>query len=167
MPPRNKAKYTCGNIIPSSCVPYTGNQDLAILPYVFPTEETPELDCNANINDVLDLYDQAIDKLVDFVDLSELEPGDLVFDPETVTVGELFEIVLTAIETNNAEIESVQTQLDEFSVEDAIINIDLGELAPAASQCAVAPDAYPLINILVLFANKIIELEERIEILES
>ena len=163
----NKAKYTCGSIIPSSCVPYTGNQELSILPYIFPTEETPELPCNANINDVLDLFDTAIDTLVIYTDLTELVPGDIDFDPATVTTGELFTLILEAVETNDAEIASVAEQLSDFSVEDALIGIDLGELAPAAAACAAGVNSYPLLNILILFVNKIIELEERIEILEQ
>lgn len=156
----DKKKYNCGQIVPSSCVPFTG-KDLT-----FVTDED-QLTCDANINDVIEKIDAALKVLVDANNFSTLVKNCLDFDPATVTAVELHQLEINTLCLHKGQIESLQTQFNEWNIGTEVLGINLGCLTPAAADCAVAANQYQLIALLQLFAAKLCDHETRITNLES
>src|SRR5688572_33397546 len=96
-------KYTCGTIIPSTCVPFQG-KDLKFLS----TEEQPA--CDANIDDVFDKISIAIDNLQQATDMATqtLSCGTL---PTTKTVKTILQAHADKICALSAIVTTLQAQL--------------------------------------------------------
>lgn len=157
----NSSKYNCGQIIPSSCVPFTGPQ------LTFP-KIIDQLDCDANINDVIFTIDAYLKILVDGNDFTLLDKGCLDFIPASVSAKQLHQLEITNICLLLGQTEALQTQFDEFNIGSHTVNIALpGCLTAAAAPCLMGVNTYTLISLLNLYAAKICELETRISNLES
>lgn len=155
----NDPKYNCGNVVPTSCVPYSGYKDLKVLAFLFPdNEDKQELDCNANATDVISVFDDAFEVLFQAIDLTEINPEELDFDPAQVTLLELLQILVTGVSNNETEINTLSTAFEEWDIDDELVEVDLGDLAPSLSACESDNGKYPLKAVLQLFANKINEL---------
>lgn len=151
-------KYNCGQVLPSSCVPFTG-KDLTIL------VEPNELSCDANLDEVIEKLDQAIKKLMDSNDFTELEPVEdcFEFNPATVTAKELHALEIEKLCIHEGQIAALQQQLNDLNIGNEIITINLPTcLQPDAAPCAVGTNEYQLISLLMLFANKLCDLEQQI-----
>jgi hypothetical protein len=135
------SKYQCGDIIPSSCVPYTG-KDLTIL------TDPNILACNANINDVIFLLDGTVKGILTDLDLTGLDPQGLSFIPATVKQNELDQILINTVQGTAAALTALTAQVNELNIGELDIQINLGCLAPAASACLIPPNTYPLIAVL-------------------
>lgn len=156
------SKYNCGSILPSSCIPYTG-KDLTIL--ALPTD----LDCDANLNDVIEKLDVAIKTLMDSNDFTGLTPviDCIDFDPLTVTAAELHELEIAKICELQGELDALTEQFNNLDIGTELITIILPEcLAPLAAPCASAENEYQLITLLNLFAAMLCDHETRISNLE-
>ena len=154
-------KCNCGQILPSSCVPFSG-KDLT-----FVTEDN-QLECDASIDDVIFKIDAALKKLIDGNDLTGLDKECLEFDPATITPAALHQFEITQICLNKASIEALQTQFNNLNIGTSIITIDLPDCLEAdAAPCAVGVNEYQLINLLILFANMLCDHETRISNLEA
>lgn len=151
--------YDCGIIVPSSCVPFSG-ENLTI------RSGDTQLKCDASINDVILEFDKDIKILNDANDFSELEPGCFDFDPETITNFELHQLEVAKICEHDQSIEDLQTLNEEFQVGDEIVTINLGCLTPEAASCAIGTNQYQLKALLALFASKLCNHETRISNLE-
>jgi len=140
-------KYSCGNILPSSCIPFTG-KDLKFLS----VDEQPA--CDADINDVFDKIAIAIDNLNQATDMATqtLTCGTL---PTTKTVKTILQAHADKICALSATVTALQTQLNSLNVANELITIDLGCLAPSAAPCQQGTNTYSLISILTLFKNEI------------
>lgn len=155
-------KYNCGQILPSSCIPFTG-KDLTIL------TSPDELACDSNLNDVIEKIDTAVKKLIDGNDFSDLTPVEdcIEFDPATVTAKDLHALELAMLCEHNAEIDALQEQLNNLDIGNEIVTINLPScLQPDAAPCAVGTNEYQLLSLLMLFANKLCDHETRISNLE-
>jgi hypothetical protein len=141
------AKSTCGNIVPSGCVPFTG-KDLKFLP----TEQQPA--CDADINDVFDKISIAIDNLQQATDMATqtLACGTL---PTTKTVKTVLQAHADKICALSATVTALQSQLNGLDIANELITINLGCLAASAAPCQQGSNTYSLISILSLFANEI------------
>jgi hypothetical protein len=140
-------KFTCGNIIPSSCVPFTG-KDLKFLS----VEEQPA--CDANIDDVFDKISIAIDNLKQATDMATqtLTCGTL---PVTKSVKTVLQAHADKICALNAVVTALQTQLASLDIANELITINLGCLSASAAPCQQGTNTYSLISILALFASEI------------
>lgn len=158
----NNSKYNCGNILASSCVPFTGAN------LTFLSEADLELfPCDANINDVIFYIDKYLKKLVDGNDFTDLDKDCLDFDPATIDAKGLHQIEITEICLMKGQIEALQTMVEDLNIGAETVTIDLGCLTPDAAECAVAVNTYTLQSILQLFASKLCDHETRISNLEA
>src|SRR5271170_5063743 len=103
--------YKNGLTLPSGSIFYSG-APLAFLnnastPVAFP--------CNGNLNQVLNLFDQAVNNLLSQNNLTQLTEGNLVFDPATITINGLHQIEINAISANIASITALQTQVNDLN----------------------------------------------------
>lgn len=154
-------KYNCGQIIPSSCVPYTG-KDLTFVSSV------NQIKCDDNINDVIFRIDEALKKLIDGNNFTSLNKNCLDFNPATITNVELHQIEIDEICLSKGKITALEQQLQNLNIGVEIINITLPLcLQGAAAPCATGTNQYQLIALLNLFASKLCDHETRISNLES
>lgn len=160
----NNSKYNCGIIVPSSCVPFTGKKLTFITP-----EEQQNFDCDANINDVILLADKYLKKLVDGNNLTTLNVDCLTtVNPLTITPAQLHQVEVTEICLLKGQVKTLSDQLNDLNIGNEVVEITLPEcLQEDIAPCAVGPSQYQLISLLILYANKICELETRISNLES
>jgi len=157
----NNSKYNCGQIIASSCVPFTGPE------LTFP-KAADQLDCDANINDVIFTIDSYLKVLVDGNDFTALDKGCLDFNPATVSAKQLHQLEITNICILLGQTEALQTQFDEFNVGAHPVTITLpGCLTADAAPCLTGVNTYTLLSLLNLYAAKICDLESRLSTLES
>lgn len=143
---RSNTKYNCGQIIPSSCVPYTGS-DLTVLSI----NET--LDCNANINDVIKVLDAKIKILQDDNDFTTLSPRCLNFTPATITNIALHQMEIDEICAAKAQILALQTQFNDLDIGNQLITVDLGCLASSGAACASGTNTYTIRSLFNLVFN--------------
>jgi len=156
------SKYNCGNVIPSSCVPFTG-KDLTFL-----SEEDLELfPCDANINDVIFYIDKYLKVLVDGNNFTELDKDCFDFDPLTIDAKGLHQLEITKICLLEGRVTAVEDQLADLNIGAETLVIDLLCLTPDAEACAVATNTYTLQSILQLFVAKLCDHETRILELEA
>jgi len=157
MLPCDSSKYNCGLIIPSSCVPYTG-ADLMIL-----TPQT-QLACNANINDVIGAFDNAVSGLLTSTNLTGLNPQCLSFDPATINVSGLFQVNINKICALDASLSALQTLFNDLNIATMPIAIDLQCLAPGAAPCLTPPNTYQLQAVLNVMLSEICALKTAVGI---
>lgn len=157
MQPCDTSKYNCGEIIPSSCVPYTGS-DLTVL------ADPASLACNANINDVIKVLDTTLKGVLDGSNLTGLNPRCLTFTPATVTVAGLFQVEIDKICALDASLVALTTQVNNLNIGNEPIVIDLLCLAPAAAPCQSAPNTYTLLAILNTLVNEVCALKSAVGI---
>jgi len=140
-------KYSCGTIVPSTCVPYQG-KDLKFLS----VDEQPA--CDASIDDVFDKISIAIDNLKQATDMATqtLSCGTM---PVTKTVKTVMQAHADKICALSATVTALQTQLAGLDIANELITINLGCLSSGAAPCQQGTNTYSLISILTLFANEI------------
>lgn len=141
-------RYSCGNIVPSQCVPYTG-KDLAFLT----TDEQP--DCDANIDDVFDLVSTAILNIQTAINLTNLNNQCLTGVPTNVDVKGMFQIHTDFICGLDAALSALTTIVNAWNISTQLVVIDLQCLSSAAAPCQVGTNTYSLISILNLFRSEI------------
>lgn len=149
-------KYSCGTLVPSSCVPFTG-KDLKFLS----TEDQPS--CDANIDEVIDLISIAIDDLQDVTDVSDHDLGCLSVVGE-ITLKKLDQAQTDKICELATELETLTEQFNDLNIANELITINLGCLASAAAPCQVATNTYTLISILNTFRAAICEIKTELGI---
>jgi hypothetical protein len=121
------SKYTCGIIVPSTCVPYQG-KDLKFLS----VDDQPA--CDANIDDVFDKISIAIDNLQQATDMATqtLSCGTL---PTTKTVKTVLQAHADKICALSATVTALQNQIAGQDIANELITINLGCLASSAAPC--------------------------------
>lgn len=148
----DQQKYNCGQVLPSSCIPYTGS-DLTCI-------ASPSLlACNANMNDVIGLIDGVVKKLVDGDNLTGLNPLCLIFDPATVTPAALHQVEINKICGLDATLSALVTQFNELNVGTLPITIDMQCLTAAVSACVTPVNTYPLVAVLNAMLSEICALK--------
>jgi len=141
-------RYSCGNIIPSECVPYTG-KDLVFLT----TEQQP--DCDANVNDIVDLISQAILNIQTAINVTNLNNQCLTTVPIDVDVKGLFQIHTDKICGLDAALTALTSTVNAWNIATQLLTIDLQCLSASAAPCQVGTNTYSLISILNLFRSEI------------
>jgi hypothetical protein len=141
-------RYSCGTIVPSQCVPYTG-KDLSFLT----TDQQP--DCDANIDDVFDLISTAILNIQTAINLTNLNNQCLTGVPTDVDVKGMFQIEIDKICGIDAALTALTTIVNAWNISTQLVNIDLQCLSAAAAPCQVGTNTYTLISILNLFRSEI------------
>lgn len=147
-------KYPCGSIIPSSCVPFTGNK---------PKFLTEELECDVNLDEVIDVLGDKIDELVKATDVS-LNTSTCI----TIEGDKTPKNILQAHDNKLCElataIEQLENDVSETDIASQQVTIDLGCLSAAASPCAVGVNTYTLIAVLNLFKTEICNIKSTLTI---
>lgn len=141
-------RFSCGNVTPSQCVPYTG-RNLVFLPL------NQQPDCDASINEVFDLISKAILAINTAIDLTNQNNQCLIDVPTNVDVKGMFQIQTNEICQLAAIVTTLQEIVNDLNIANELITIDLGCLAAAAAPCQTGTNTYSLISILSLFANQI------------
>lgn len=150
------SKFTCGNIVPSSCVPFTG-KDLKFL------SVEDQIECDANVDEVVDKISIAIDDIQKAIDVANHTATCLTLtNPKTVK--SVLQAQSDKICALNASVTALQQQLSSLNISSELITIDLGCLAPAAAPCQAGTNTYTLISILTLFKNEICAIKTEIGI---
>lgn len=141
----NDPRKNCGQIVPSSCVPYTGTK-----PDFLDEDDFP---CDVNITDIVQETTDKIDEMLSDIDLIELDEQCLDFDPATVKIKELHQIEIDKICALDAQVTTLQETLDDLDIGAEIVTIDLGNMTPAPNPCNPGTSDYTLDYILQSFAD--------------
>lgn len=149
-------KYSCGQLLPSSCIPYTG-KDLKFL-----TPET-QIDCDANLDEVIDEVSIAIDKLQKAVDVTTYDFKCLGTLPSP-TIAKISQVQTNKLCALEASLNALTTQFNNFNVGAELVTIDLGSLGGSVSACQVSANTYSLISILNLYKNEILSIKAELGI---
>ncbi len=104
--------YKIGNAIPSGSVLYTG----AVLEFLNNASNPIVFPCNGNLNQVINLFDQAINNLLVQNNLTQLTPGNLEFNPAIVQVNQLHQIEINAINALQAQYVSLSEMFNNLNV---------------------------------------------------
>lgn len=152
-------KSSCGTILASSCVHYTGKD------FTFNKPEDA-LECNASASDAFELIDKYLKPLVDGNDFTELDKDCLDFDPLTIDAKGLHQLEITEICLLKGQVEALTTQLNELNIGDEILTLNLQCMTPDAAPCAEGVNQYQLDTILTTLVAKICDHETRILNLE-
>lgn len=149
-------QYSCGDLIASSCIPFTG-KDLSFL------DGGDQIACDAFLNDVIEEISDAIDIIQTKSDVSTLTASCITFTSPR-TVKSVFQDYGTKICVLNASLTALTTQVNNLDISTELITLNLGSLAAAAAPCLVSANTYTLVSILQLFANEIIAIKTEIGI---
>lgn len=141
-------RYSCGNIVPSQCVPYTG-PDLAFLS----TDDQPA--CDANVDDVFALISTAILNIQTAINLTNLNNQCLTGVPTDVDVKGFFQIQTNKICAMDAALTALTTIVNNTNIANDLLTIDLQCLSTAAAPCQVGTNTYSLISLMNLFRSEI------------
>lgn len=141
-------KYTCGSIIPSSCVPYTG-KDLKFLAL----NDQPA--CDANINEVFDKIGNEIFDINTAIDVTNFNVFCLTGLPSTKTIVNITQANTEKICGIEAQLQALSSQFADLSIGSEQITLNLGCLAAAAAPCQVSTNTYSLVSVLTLLVNEI------------
>ena len=136
--------YKNGLTVPSGSVFYSG----ATLQFLKNSVPAVVFPCNANLNQVLNLFDQAVNNLLVENNLTDLNVGNLSFDPATISINGLHQVEINAISANIAAISSLQTQLADLNIGTLPIVINMQCLASIAAPCESGTNTYQLISVL-------------------
>jgi len=150
-------RYSCGNIIPSECVPYTG----ADLPFLT-TDQQPA--CDANVNDVINLLGVAIQGIQTAINLTNLNNQCLTDVPTNVDVKGMFQIQTDKLCALDSSLQALTSIVNAWNISTQLVNIDLQCLSAAAAPCQVGTNMYTLISILNLFRSEICTIKAAIGI---
>lgn len=143
----NDPRKTCGLIVPSSCVPFTGTKPAFV--------EEEDFPCDVNVTDIIVLADAEIDKINTTLDLTELAKGCLDFDPLTVQVNELHQVEIDEICALRAELTTLQDTINDLDIGAELVTVDLGAMTPLSNPCSVTTNQYTLFYVLQAFADKL------------
>lgn len=142
--------FTCGDILPSGCIVYTGTY-----PAFMPVEYIP---CDARLDFVIEKFGQTIDGILTSIDLTNLDDqGCLVFDPSTVTVAQITQDIIDKICNHETRITALEQTID---IGNSLIEIDLGCLASDAAPCEGPPNTYTIEAVLLTLINEVCNLKQ-------
>lgn len=149
-------RYTCGQILPSSCVPYSGKD----LKFLSPEEQ---ISCDANMDEVVEKISIAIDSIKKAIDVSTYSFNCLgtISNPTVSKISQAQTNKLCALQ---ASLDALEQQFEDFNIANELITIDLGSLGGAVSACQVSANTYTLISVLNLFKNEIIAIKTELGI---
>lgn len=147
-------KYTCGTILPSGCVLYTGN---------FPDFiDSENLDCDLNLDDILEQYGTQLDSILASLDFTGLDKKCYDFTPATVKAKELHQLHINKVCDLEDRLDDLETLVTELNIGSKLITIDLDCLTPAAAPCAQGTNTYSLLSILQILVNEICEIKSQL-----
>jgi hypothetical protein len=147
--------YKTGSAFPSGSILYTG----PVLQFLSNSTNPITFPCNGNLNQVLNLFDQAVNNLLVQNNLTALEPGDLVFDPATVQVNQLHQVEINAINALQSQYTSLSEMFNNLNVGNLDITINMQCLSSIAAPCESGTNVYPLISVLNSMLSEICALK--------
>lgn len=146
-------RETCGTLLPSSCIPYTGQVNTSI---------EDNLPCRPNINDILKNIQNLIDKINNSLgDNTTLDPTCLTFTPSTVTQVQLNQLLITEICELKTAVQALQQPIDPDT-----INIAINLLCLVDPGCTPQTE-YTLTEILVKLVTAYCDLLTRVTTIEN
>lgn len=149
----NDNRGTCGQILPSGCVPYTGYQ----------TDDIKEkLPCNANINDIIKYLLDIIDTInKNLGDNSKLSVNCLTDIKETSTQQEINQVFINVLCDIKNKIVDTGSDID-------IANIDIAIDILCLNDASCEPKLkYSLLEILTKLISGYCNLLNRIKVIEN
>jgi hypothetical protein len=152
--------YKIGTAIPSGSILYTGD----VLAFLSNSTNPITFPCNGNINQVFNLFDQAVNNLLVQNNLTDLTPGDLVFTPATIQINQLHQVEINAINALQAQYTSLSTMFNELNVGNLDLTINMQCLAGVTAPCETVPGVYPLISVLNSMLSEICALKTAVGI---
>jgi hypothetical protein len=152
--------YKTGSAFPSGSILYTG----PVLQFLSNSTNPITFPCNGNLNQVLNLFDQAVNNLLIQNNLTALEPGDLVFNPATIQVNALHQVEINAINALQGQYTSLSEMFNNLNVGNLDITINMQCLTSIAAPCETAASVYPLIYVLNSMLSEICALKTAVGI---
>lgn len=141
----NDPRKNCGQIIPDSCVPFTGTK-----PDFVDADDFP---CDVNVADIIKLTIAEVDRIDEEIDLTDLDERCLDFDPAIVKVKELHQAEIDKICALDASVTTLQNAIDDLNIGTELVAIDLGDMTPAPNPCSPGTNQYTLTYLLQTFAD--------------
>lgn len=152
--------YKIGTAIPSGSILYTGT----VLAFLSNSTNPITFPCNGNINQVFNLFDQAVNNLLVQNNLTALTPGDLVFNPAIIQVNELHQVEINAINALQGQYEALSTMFNDLNVGNLDITINMQCLSSISAPCESGTNVYPLIAVLNSMLSEICALKTAVGI---
>jgi len=152
--------YKIGTAIPSGSILYTG----PVLAFLANSTNPITFPCNGNINQVFNLFDQAVNNLLIQNNLTAITPGNLVFNPATIQINQLHQIEINAINALQAQYNSLSTMFNTLNIGDLDITINMQCLTSITAPCESAASVYPLIAVLNSMLSEICALKTAVGI---
>ena len=140
-------KYTCGQILPSGCIIYSGDFPQFI--------DEQSLECDLNLDEILKLHGEKIDQLLSSNDFTGLDEKCLDFNPSTIDAKTLHQLEINKICDLDTTLSSLVSTVENLNIGSKLITIDLACLTPVASPCSQGTNTYTLLSILQIFKNEI------------
>ncbi|GEM_PF-2334906 len=145
-------KTFCGNIFPSGCVLFTG-----VVPSFINADS---LDCDAMLDDVLNLTNDKLQELFDGTNLTDIDAKCFNFTPATGTIKELHQEEIDKICDLRTRLSYLETALGDLNIGSSLITLDLKCLTPQGVPCLQGTNTYSLLSILSIFRDAICDLIE-------
>jgi hypothetical protein len=148
----NDGRFNCGPITPSACVAYTGGTLNSI--------SLASVPCAPNINDVLQSLDATIVLIQQSINLTGLVPCKIDFNPATIQVNSLFQIIINQLSDIQKQLSCLQKDFNNSSILNETINIDLSCLFGGTS-CNTT-STYTIASLLSTLVTQICQVKSQI-----
>lgn len=152
-------RLTCGVVVPSSCVPFTGD-----LPDFF---VEPAGCSTLNVNDVFEQYGDKLDLLLIQNDVTGLNKRCLGYDAANVTIKKLHQAEIDAICSLDSRVGTLETDVNNHLIGADLVTLDLKCFKSSNAACAVTTDTYTLLSILNILVVELCAAKARILALEN
>jgi hypothetical protein len=148
----NDGRFNCGPTIASACVNYTGGK-LNTLPLL-------SVPCSPNLNDIIHGIDNVLYSIKLQLDLTKLEPCKFLFDPATIQVNQLFQLILNSLAKIQEQLTCLQKDFKGFSILTETLNIDLSCLFGGVS-CNTT-STYTVAQIISTLVTQLCQLKNQV-----
>lgn len=152
IPNCNDGRFNCGPSTPTACVNYTGGK-LQVLPI-------SSVPCQPNLNDIIHGLDNVIFAIQLQLNLTNLKPCKLDFNPQTIQVNQLFQILIDRLAKIQEQLSCLQQDFNGFSILSETLNIDLSGLFGGVS-CNTT-NTYTIAQILTTLVQQVSQLKNQV-----
>jgi hypothetical protein len=145
-------RYNCGPTVASACVNYTGGKLNSLIFSAVP--------CSPNLNDIIHGLDNVLFSIETQLNLTNLQPCKLIFDPSTIQVNQLFQLILNRLAKLEERITCLEKDFKNFSIFTETINLDLSGLYGGVS-CNTT-NTYTVGQLLSILVTQLIQVKNQV-----
>lgn len=140
-------RNNCGDAIPSSCVPFTGDKPSFIAEIDFP--------CDVNLDDIIKQFAITIQSVLDAINLKLTNKRCLDYDPATATVKDVIQLENDKLCALQAQLDTLLDGFNDLDISTKLVTLDLKCLTPVNNPCSLNANQYSLFYILSTLVNEV------------